>query len=217
MLKFYKFYFERILKYKKFYYIPLFLFLKSCMTLTEGSIEYIQIYSTPSNAEIYLDGRLLGNTPIKIELVKSFHMAMGNKSKITIKKSGYIDQEYELTTKFNKGVLFNGVFTTSSTTSSAVDLASGSIIKMTPNEYNLILKENHGKVKNIHHLIKLNSYFYPYFQISLFKKDDNLKTLIENLCGLDYYNSIINKISIRTSLSKTNDILYKQKEKCLDS
>ena len=186
------------------------------MTLTEGSIEYIQIYSTPSNAEIYLDGRLLGNTPIKIELVKTFHMAMGNKSNITIKKSGYIDQEYELTTKFNKGVLFNGVFTTSSTTSSAVDLASGSIIKMTPNEYNLILKKDNEKVNNIHHLIKLNSYFYPYFQINLFKIDDNFKTLIENLCGLDYYNSVIKQISIRTSLSQTNDILYNQKEKCLD-
>lgn len=76
---------------KKFYKVGLFfsflavasLILLSCATIFKGSTDDVSFSSEPSGAKVYVNGNLLGTTPVQLELK--------SKSSYTIefKKEGY--------------------------------------------------------------------------------------------------------------------------------
>lgn len=60
---------------KKFYKIGLFFFIAvapiifvSCATLFKGSTDSVNFTSDPSSAKLYVNGTLLGTTPVELEL-----------------------------------------------------------------------------------------------------------------------------------------------------
>ena len=76
---------------KKFYKIGLFfsfiavtsLVFSSCATIFKGSTDDVSFSSDPSGAKVYVNGTLLGTTPVQLEL-KSI-----NSYTIEFKKEGY--------------------------------------------------------------------------------------------------------------------------------
>ncbi|HQF41382.1 MAG TPA: PEGA domain-containing protein [Ignavibacteriaceae bacterium] len=76
---------------KKFYKIGLFfsfiavtsLVFSSCATIFKGSTDDVSFSSDPSGAKVYVNGTLLGTTPVQLELKSK------NSYTIEFKKEGY--------------------------------------------------------------------------------------------------------------------------------
>jgi len=76
---------------KKFYKIGLFfsfiavasLIFSSCATIFKGSTDDVNFSSDPSGAKVYVNGMLLGTTPVQLELKSK------NSYTIEFKKEGY--------------------------------------------------------------------------------------------------------------------------------
>ena len=76
---------------KKFYKIGLFfsfiavasLILSSCATIFKGSTDDVNFSSDPSGAKVYVNGMLLGTTPVQLELKSKISYT------IEFKKEGY--------------------------------------------------------------------------------------------------------------------------------
>jgi hypothetical protein len=73
----------RITKYASF--LLVFLLVTSCATLFKGATDPINFGSNPVGAEVYVDGKLMGKTPLNLEL--------------TSKKTYAIDFKFEGQTK----------------------------------------------------------------------------------------------------------------------
>lgn len=112
------------------------LLLASCSTIIKGTSQAITFTSTPSGAEVLIDGVSMGVTPLTVKLKKNKY------STVLIKKVGYyaqtkpIDKEYDPTTLFN-------ITWDSSTT----DFITGAAYEYEPNHYNFMLERDLGEAK----------------------------------------------------------------------
>ena len=69
----------------------------SCATIFKGTMEEVEFESSPDRAQVYVEGKLMGETPlaIKLESKKSYT--------IVFKAEGYKDQSYHIKNKIGAG------------------------------------------------------------------------------------------------------------------
>jgi hypothetical protein len=88
--------------------IPALVFLSSCAVLFNGSNQLIPVSSTPAGAEVFVDGELIGITPLELELARA-------NSHTLLLRSGDLEREIIITNSLNGGVV-------------ALDLVPGAIM-----------------------------------------------------------------------------------------
>jgi len=103
--------------------------LSGCATVIKGTSQTVTFTSSPSKAEIFLDGMSQGKTPLTLSLKKNKY------SSIMVKKAGYDTINRPIEKNFDPVAIIN-VFWDLSTT----DLITGAIYEYEPNSYNFNLE-----------------------------------------------------------------------------
>jgi len=80
------------------------LFLSGCATIFTGTSQEVRVESTPSDANVIVEGRERGTTPMTVEIAKP---EKGDPPEITIEKEGYQEKTLMLDKKFNVVTLLN--------------------------------------------------------------------------------------------------------------
>lgn len=112
--------------------------LTACATIFDRTNDNVSFTSEPSEANIYLNGRLVGKTPTSVQVSRS--LLSGGPPQITVEKEGYKRQVFELSKEFNKVALFNTISVYSWTT----DVVSGAVMRYSPTDYRIILENEHA-------------------------------------------------------------------------
>ncbi len=112
--------------------------LTACATIFDKTTDTISFTSEPSNANIYLNGRLMGKTPTSFQVNRS--PLSTTLLQIAVEKEGYKRQTFELSKELNKIALFNLCFIASW----ATDLVSGAAMRYSPTDYRIFLENEHA-------------------------------------------------------------------------
>lgn len=104
--------------------------LTGCASIINGTSQSVTFNSTPSGADVFIDGINMGKTPVTLKLKKNSY------DTVMIKKKGYEAQTRPLETKYDAIALLN-IFWDSSTT----DMISGAAYEYEPNAYNFTLEK----------------------------------------------------------------------------
>lgn len=118
--------------------IVLCLSLTACATIFDKTNDTVSFSSEPSDANIYLNGRLMGRTPTSFQVNRS--PLSGGTPQIAIEKEGYKRQAFELSKELNKIAIFNLFFIASW----ATDLVSGAAMRYSPTDYRILLENEHA-------------------------------------------------------------------------
>lgn len=102
--------------------------LSSCSSIIKGTSQAVTFNSSPTGADVFVDGINMGQTPVTLKLKKNTYET------IMIKKKGYQAATRPLNKEYDALTLLN-VFWDSSTT----DLISGAAYEYEPNSYNFTL------------------------------------------------------------------------------
>lgn len=98
-----------------------------CATVFSPSSDEVSFTSLPENAEVWLDGTLIGHTPLVHRMdCQTFHT-----KRITVRSPGHQTQSFPLSKSFNKVAILNLTLWPSWIT----DALSGSMIEYAPNSY----------------------------------------------------------------------------------
>jgi hypothetical protein len=110
--------------------------LTGCATIMHGTRQSIGIASNPTNASVWVDRNYAGNTPVIVNMTrKDNHI-------VRIELDGF--QPYEATfSRELSGWVFGNIFIPGGLIGLAVDAISGGIYKLTPNQIQAELRENH--------------------------------------------------------------------------
>jgi len=113
--------------------VLVFLLINGCASIISSDHQTMSFNSTPDNAEVYIDGRLVGRTPVTVSLKKT------TTTNFEFRKEGYFPfnnhMEYGLNGWFWGNILFGGLFgsTTDSLTGAAYEYDENSyFIKLNP-------------------------------------------------------------------------------------
>lgn len=106
--------------------VPL-LWATGCATLFSDRLDDVTFETEPSGAEIYLDGRLIGRTPLTYAIART----AGSRPKIQLRLTGYETKEYALHRSLTTAAFFNTVSVQCWTT----DAASGAMLEYYPRRY----------------------------------------------------------------------------------
>lgn len=98
--------------------------LPGCATVIHGKNQTVEIMSTPTGADVLVDGQPRGTTPLKTELRR------GEAHVVQIQKPGYLTETTMTTTKLNATPILNAVL--GGVPGLAVDLATGSATDVVP-------------------------------------------------------------------------------------
>lgn len=112
------------------------LFLSSCATILQGTKQTIGISSTPSSADIWIDGQYIGKSPMAVKLLRQ------DNHLIRLELDGYLPHEIYLTKKLNQWTFGNIIF--GGFIGLAVDAISGAIYKLTPDQVHAHMSMNHA-------------------------------------------------------------------------
>ena len=116
-----------------------------CATIMHGSNQDINISSTPNEAEVWIDGAHIGNTPTNVTLKrKDIHT-------VTIKKEGYKEARLMIKSETSAWLLGNIFF--GGLLGLAVDLITGGAYYLEPEIIDIELMklaELHGKTIQFH-------------------------------------------------------------------
>lgn len=109
--------------------------LTSCATIVKGSTDTIKITSIPPGAKVLNEGgEEIGVTPCDVQLTsKRAH-------KLSIASSGYASRTVNIENNFSIGYTIGNIFSFS-LLGLIVDVASGSIYNLQPNEVNVTLSK----------------------------------------------------------------------------
>lgn len=118
-----------------FYLLIVALTTSSCATMYSGTKSILHINSNPDSAEVYLNDKLVGTTPINLKVKKQY-----TKQEIRIHKDGYFDSTFVIKKSFNKVSLLSNVVI-------YIDLLTGAVLKHKAKYYNVELKPNNDSVK----------------------------------------------------------------------
>ncbi len=106
--------------------------LSSCATIIDGTRQKVSFSSNPSNADVTIDGRMIGKTPLTEDLSKKdIHT-------VKINLSGYHPYEMTLIKKVNSWVWGNIVL--GGFIGLGVDALTGGLYELTPTQVNADLK-----------------------------------------------------------------------------
>ena len=115
-------------------FAPFCFLLSGCATIMTGTTQTISINTTPSNANVWVDGIYVGASPISVNMKR-------DKSHIVrVELEGYQPCEMVLNKELNEWVFGNIIF--GHFIGLAVDAISGSIYKLTPEQANMRLEQN---------------------------------------------------------------------------
>jgi hypothetical protein len=109
------------------------LLLQGCASVIKGQSQTVTFDSTPTGAEVILDGNSMGKTPVTLKLKKNKYET------IMIKLKGYKTVTRPLDKSYDAVALLN-IFWDLSTT----DLISGAAYEYEPNSYNFTLEAEEG-------------------------------------------------------------------------
>ena len=101
--------------------------LAGCATIFDGQTQTVTFDSTPSGAEVQLNGVTIGKTPFSSEVKRE----KGNV--LTFTKEGYEDRVVPMVTTMN--LTFLGNLVTGGAFGTTTDAASGAINKYEPGQY----------------------------------------------------------------------------------
>jgi len=101
--------------------------ITGCATLFSSTSQIVRFESNPSNAEVFLNGKSIGFTPLEVDIKKSTF----DNFPLRFQKEGYKTVQQPLKKGLNNTALFN--FTGMS--SWATDAISGAMIQFTPDNY----------------------------------------------------------------------------------
>jgi hypothetical protein len=120
--------------------LALTLVLSSCATIISGSKQNVKINSNPTVATVFVDGGEQGKTPLEVKLKRN------TDHKISLVLEGYKPYDVNLTRKTNGwvwgNILFGGLI------GLIVDMSTGSIYRLSPNEINGDLAKSIGYNKH---------------------------------------------------------------------
>jgi hypothetical protein len=128
---------KNLLNYSNALLLLITIFMSSCATLYTGNKSIIHFSSNPENAEVSINDKLVGVTPLTIKIKRSL-----KKKTVTLKKSGYATKTFKLDKKFKAISLLSNVLI-------PIDAISGAIVDY-PNHFyhqNLKLKDSINEVK----------------------------------------------------------------------
>lgn len=100
-------------------------------TIFKGTSQAISINSDPEGAKVYIDGQLMGNTPLSISEKKSL-----SSHEIRLEKEGYNGVSRTLEKSYDPVAILN-VFWDLSTT----DMLTGAAFEYSPNHYMIQLEQ----------------------------------------------------------------------------
>jgi hypothetical protein len=105
-----------------------------CATLFKGNSSKIDLSSDPSSANVYVNGNLMGKTPVKLKLESklTYH--------IEFKKEGYETKTYTITNSVGGGWVVLDIFLTGFL-GVIVDAATGAWYELDQNHVNAILEK----------------------------------------------------------------------------
>ena len=106
--------------------ILLALLATNCATIFKGSSAEVRLSSTPSNAEVYVNGFGRGETPTSLNLQRD------DEYTLTFKKEGYEDVKVKINKKFDVATTIVGNVFSWSIGGVIVDLLSGAAYTLTP-------------------------------------------------------------------------------------
>ena len=106
-------------------------FLYGFATIVSGTKQNITINSSPSGAEVVIDGFVKGLTPLSIDIKRKKNQS------ITIKKEGYQSQTLSLAYEFNK--TFWGNALVGGLIGSSIDSSTGATIEYEPSSFHITL------------------------------------------------------------------------------
>lgn len=98
--------------------------LPGCATIFSGTSQSVEVRSAPDGANVVVDGRAVGITPLKTELKR------GTPHTIEVNKDGYLKETVVATTKTNSVTALNLVW--GGAPGIAIDLLSGSAAAVAP-------------------------------------------------------------------------------------
>jgi len=121
--------------------VGLALIFQSCATLFAGGNATIHVQDgSPPGAEVYHNGAFKGSAPISVKISKK---GLSTKStSIEIKKEGYETSTINLQQKVMAGFVIMDILFTGFIVGIAIDFATGSIYKPTPEKIDYKLEKN---------------------------------------------------------------------------
>lgn len=117
-------------------YFPAFVFffgLTGCATIFDGDTQLLTFDSVPTGAEVYVDGVLLGVTPMSASVKRK------KNATLTLKKEGYVDRVMPMSTTMN--MTFLGNLVTGGFFGTTTDSATGAINMYDPGQYMVTLQK----------------------------------------------------------------------------
>ena len=106
------------------------IFLSGCATIISGDTKTVTFNSSPEGADVYIDGAIIGKTPVSIVLEKN------KKDVVMLKKEGYQAVTRDLTKSYDPITMLS-IFWDLSTT----DFLSGAAMEYAPKSYYIELRE----------------------------------------------------------------------------
>ncbi|HKJ44545.1 MAG TPA: PEGA domain-containing protein [Balneolales bacterium] len=102
-----------------------------CATLFKGTSDNVNLSSEPAGAKVYVNGNLMGTTPVKLKLKSS------DTYQIEFKKNGYTTKTYNLTNHVGAGWIVLDVL--GGLVPIIVDAATNSWYKLDQSNFNAVL------------------------------------------------------------------------------
>ena len=106
------------------------IFLSGCATIISGDTETVTFNSSPEGADVYIDGAIIGKTPVSIVLEKN------KKDVVMFKKEGYQAVTRDLTKSYDPITMLSFFWDLSTT-----DFLSGAAMEYAPKSYYIELRE----------------------------------------------------------------------------
>jgi len=117
------------MKFTKFIFlVPL---ITSCATIVNGSRQAIGFSTNPTNAEIWVDNRFVGRSPLIVEMKRC------DNHFVRIQLDGYMPYELTLTKELSGWVAGNFFF--GGFVGVAVDAITGGLYKLTPEQVQAVM------------------------------------------------------------------------------
>lgn len=107
--------------------------IAGCATIMDGTKQKVTFNSVPSGADVYLNGKHLGKTPLTVTLDKP-----KEDGQLKFSKKGYKDIEIVASKKMSSWLLGNIIF--GGTFGTSTDYASGAIYEYQPNNFQVTLE-----------------------------------------------------------------------------
>jgi hypothetical protein len=115
--------------------------LQGCAAIAHGSMQNISVASTPSQAQVFVNGEVKGKTPMAVRLKR-----MEKNQKIRIELAGY--KPYEVTLARKIDGWFWGDIILLSTLGVIVDATTGSMYRLTPAAIDAKLSAGTADIRN---------------------------------------------------------------------